>query len=58
MTYIAGLALVVGFIAAWYVGIRAFVWLVFFISSLVPWLGKKHRHDRWDELNKTKGSRL
>lgn len=51
LTYIYGFALIAAFVALWVFGMRAFFWLVFAVSSLVPYIGKKHRHARWDELN-------
>lgn len=51
LTYLYGFALIAAFVALWVFGMRAFLWLVFFVSSLVPHIGKKHRHDRWNELN-------
>jgi hypothetical protein len=52
LTYIYGFALVAAFVAVWVFGMRAFVWLVFAVSSLFPHIGRKHRHARWDELNR------
>jgi hypothetical protein len=40
--------------ALWYFGARLFVWTIFAVSSLIPFIGKRHRHARWDELNNTK----
>jgi 4-hydroxy-3-polyprenylbenzoate decarboxylase len=28
-----------------------FIWVTFTIASFVPHIGRKHRHQRWDELN-------
>jgi hypothetical protein len=52
LTYIYGFALVAAFVALWVFGMRAFIWVVFAVSSLFPHIGRKHRHARWDELNR------
>jgi hypothetical protein len=54
LNLLAGIALVCGFIALWYFGVRLFIWAVFAVSSLVPFIGRRHRHARWDDLNRTK----
>jgi hypothetical protein len=28
--------------------------MVFWITSFIPLIGKKHRHDRWEEFNKVR----
>jgi hypothetical protein len=48
-----GLTLIAGLALAFRVGMRVFLWLVFFVSSLLPYLGKRNRPDRWDEFNGT-----
>jgi hypothetical protein len=55
LNVLAGIALVGGFLALWYFGVRLFIWAVFAVSSLVPFIGRRHRHSRWDELNRTEG---
>jgi hypothetical protein len=30
----------------------ASLWVVLFVFRFVPVLGRRHRHDRWDALNK------
>jgi hypothetical protein len=46
--------LVIGMVLLWWVGIRVFVWFSLMLASFVPWIGRRHRHDRWDELNNGK----
>lgn len=46
---IAGLLLAVG--AIFY----ALAWIALAAASYFPIIGKRHRHDRWDELNKRSG---
>ena len=46
---ITGLLLVVG--ALFY----ALAWIALAAVSYFPIIGKRHRHDRWDELNKQSG---
>ena len=45
---------VVGMLLLWWVGMRLFLWVSLTLASLAPHIGKKHRHRRWDELNKPK----
>jgi hypothetical protein len=47
------LALVVGMILIWWVGVRLFLWVTLALASLVPHIGKKHRHAAWDDLNES-----
>jgi hypothetical protein len=54
LNVLGGIAVLLGFIFLWYVGVRVFLWLMFAASSLVPYIGRRHRHARWDELNKLK----
>ena len=46
---IAGLLLAVG--ALFY----ALAWIALAAVSYFPIIGRRHRHDRWDELNKQSG---
>ena len=43
---IAGLLLAVGII------FYGFAWIALAAVSLVPAIGKRHRHQRWDDLNR------
>jgi hypothetical protein len=52
VNYAYGIAVVVGFLVLWFVFLRLFVWLTFMVTSLFPHIGKRHRHDRWDEFNR------
>jgi hypothetical protein len=52
LTFLYAVALIVGLAVLWLVGMRAFVWVTFTIASFIPHIGKRHRHSRWDELNK------
>jgi len=54
MNYVYGFGLVAAFIALWIVGWYAFTWLLYGFLSLLPYVGKRHRHARWDELNRIK----
>jgi hypothetical protein len=51
LNYIYGFALVAAFIGVWLVGWYVFTWLLYGFLSLFPYMGKRHRHARWDELN-------
>ena len=51
LNYLYGFALVAAFIGLWLVGWYLFTWLLYGVLSLFPYMGKKHRHARWDELN-------
>lgn len=44
-------AVVAGLLVLWWLGIRLFWWLILSLSSLVPFIGRKHRHERWDQVN-------
>ena len=44
-------ALVVAVGAAFY----ALVWVSLMVASYFPIIGKRHRHQRWDDLNKPSG---
>jgi len=52
-----GLAKIAALAVAFVIGVRGFLWLVFFVSSLFPYIGKRHRHARWEELNRPRGWR-
>ena len=54
MDYRYGFALLAGLVLLWSFGIRAFIGFVFWASSLIPFIGKKHRYARWNELNRSK----
>ena len=51
LTLFDALALLTGLAVLWVVWMRAFIWVTFTIASFVPHIGRKHRHQRWDELN-------
>jgi hypothetical protein len=51
MNYAYAFALLAVVLGLAYVGARAFLGLMFFVTSLIPLAGKKHRHSRWDEFN-------
>jgi hypothetical protein len=44
-------ALVLGMILLWWAGVRLFLWVTLTLASLVPHIGRKHRHSEWNELN-------
>jgi hypothetical protein len=54
MRFVTGLALTLGvwgLLCAFFAG---FILMVFWITSFIPLIGKKHRHDRWEEFNKVR----
>ena len=57
MNVVYGVALIAAFIGLWIVGWYLFTWLLYGFLSLIPYVGKRHKHARWDELNGTKGRR-
>jgi len=52
LDFLVGLALIAGLIAAWAVALYLFTAIVFGVSRLIPWVGRKHKHDRWNQLNR------
>ena len=55
LNVVYGVALIAAFIGLWIVGWYLFTWLLYGFLSLIPYVGKRHKHARWDELNGTKG---
>jgi hypothetical protein len=51
LNYAYAFALLAVVLGLAFVGARLFLWLVFFVTSLIPLAGKRHRHSRWDEFN-------
>jgi hypothetical protein len=50
--YATGLALVAVMLALWTIAFGFVVWACFaFCSVAFPWIGRRHRHTRWQELN-------
>ena len=49
--YVIGLGLLAVTLGVVYLGVRVFLWLTLFVTALFPLAGKRHRHDRWNELN-------
>jgi hypothetical protein len=47
-----------GFIAlllgAIVLGVYAVGWMALAVTSLLPLIGKRHRHDEWDKLNRSR----
>jgi hypothetical protein len=37
------------------VAFYALVWISLLVASSFPIIGKRHRHQRWDDLNKSSG---
>ena len=54
LNYVYGFALIAAFIGLWIVGWYAFTWLLYGFLSLFPYMGRRHRHAMWDELNRIK----
>jgi hypothetical protein len=52
LDFLVGIAKIAALAIAFVIGVRGFLLLVFFVSSLFPYIGKKHRHSRWQELNR------
>ena len=46
---VLSVVVVLGFVALALALAKAFMWLVFWLASLVPQTGRKHRHSRWGE---------
>ena len=51
LNVVYGVALIAAFIGLWIVGWYLFTWLLYGFLSLIPYVGKRHKHPRWDELN-------
>mgnify|MGYP003404965048 FL=1 len=52
---VSALGIIVGLLAAVAVVMYAFCWTVLLLVRLVPVIGRRHRHPRWDELTKRSG---
>ena len=47
MNAILSVLIVIAFVGLAFAGAKAFMWLVFWLASLVPYIGRKHRHSQW-----------
>jgi hypothetical protein len=52
LNVLLGIALIAAFLSLWIVGWYVFTWLLSGILSLTPYVGKRHKHARWNELNR------
>jgi hypothetical protein len=51
----SALAMIAGLMAGVALLLYAFCWTILLLLRLVPVVGRKHRHPRWDELTKRSG---
>ena len=54
LNYVYGFVLIAAFLGLWIVGWYVLTWLLYGFLRLFPYAGKRHRHARWDELNRIK----
>ena len=52
LNYIYGFGLIAALLGLWVVGWYVLTWLLYGFLWLFPYAGKRHRHARWDELNR------
>jgi hypothetical protein len=51
----SGVLGIIGLLAAQALVLYVLWWVVMLVVSMIPVIGKRHRHDRWDELNNGPG---
>jgi hypothetical protein len=49
------IAIIAGLLAAVGAAFYALAWIALMVVPFFPAIGKRHRHRRWDELNKRSG---